>query len=64
MTLSQYDREQVERLLDELEDEDARRIIYSRSAFEEWFFVTLPAIYQKIRAQISRLWDWLRSKFS
>ncbi len=64
MTLSQSDREQVLRILDELDDGAVRNIIESYTSFQRWFFVTLPDIYRKIRAQISRLWDWLRSKFS
>ncbi len=63
MGLSDYEKEQVIDEIDLLEEGTRRIILASITAFGEWLANVLYKIYLKIKEQLGKFWQWLRSQF-
>ena len=64
MPLSPADRARINLYLDRLDSLEVKRVVASESAFRQWFSVTLPDIFQKVKERMSQLWSWLKAVFS
>ena len=64
MALTNEDKQQIIDELDVLDEGLRRVIIASLEAFSSWLMNTVYSIYQKIKPEISRLWQWIVSQFS
>lgn len=63
MALSKRDKERIIEELDRLDDAVREIVISSLDALAEWLMKSLRDIYEKTKAALKQLWEWLISQF-